>query len=275
VLGHSSGRFLAERTHVRPRLFSRIRKQLPAGGFVLAVWSSCLWPTGDRGEELAVALSTTLNATSANAWPARPFQALPRQFPGSILLRVFHSVPSDNGVRAESVMSSPATKRAAVLVIETDSISAIGPMLDLDNTRVTNDGLAQLGILSGLESLKVAGTTVDDSGLVRVGLFSSLIDLDVARTAVGDNGLVSIARLRGLKYLSLAGTHITDAGLSSLSRLSQLERLDLSGTAVTDHGMAHLRRTANLTFLNVENTGVTDRAIAALKQAHPKIDVSR
>jgi hypothetical protein len=36
-------------------------------------------------------------------------------------------VPSDAGVRAESVMPCPATKRAAVLLIETDSISLIGP----------------------------------------------------------------------------------------------------------------------------------------------------
>jgi hypothetical protein len=35
VLGHSSGRFLAERTHVRPRLFSRIRKQSARGGLRL------------------------------------------------------------------------------------------------------------------------------------------------------------------------------------------------------------------------------------------------
>jgi hypothetical protein len=76
---------------------------------------------------LAVALSTTLNATSANAWPARPFQALPRQIPGSILLRVFHGVPSDVVVRADCVLSCPGNERAAVLVIETDSISAIGP----------------------------------------------------------------------------------------------------------------------------------------------------
>jgi hypothetical protein len=56
----------------------------PWGGFVSAVWSSCLWPVVVRGEELAVALSTTPNSTSANAWPARSFQALPRQIPGSI-----------------------------------------------------------------------------------------------------------------------------------------------------------------------------------------------
>ena len=74
-----------------------------------------------RGEELAVALSTTPNSTSANAWPARPFQALPRQIPGSIRLRAFRNVPSDVGVRADLTLPWPATKRAAVLLIEFDS----------------------------------------------------------------------------------------------------------------------------------------------------------
>jgi hypothetical protein len=31
-----------------------------------------------------VALSTTPDSTSANAWPARPYQALPRQILGPI-----------------------------------------------------------------------------------------------------------------------------------------------------------------------------------------------
>ena len=83
---------------------------------------------GVRGKELAVALSTTPNSTSANAWPPRSFQALPRPIPGSIGLRAFRSVPSGASVRADCVMPYPATERAAVLLIETDSISLIGPI---------------------------------------------------------------------------------------------------------------------------------------------------
>ncbi len=94
----------------------------------MAVWSSCLWPVAVRGEEYAVALSTTPDSTSANAWPARPCPALPRQDPGSIQLRAVRSVPSDAGVRANHVAPCTATRRAAVLLIETDSISVIGPM---------------------------------------------------------------------------------------------------------------------------------------------------
>ena len=53
-------------------------------GFVLTIWSSCLWPAAVRGEELAVTLSTTLDSTSSNAWTARPHQAQPRHIPDLI-----------------------------------------------------------------------------------------------------------------------------------------------------------------------------------------------
>ena len=62
------------------------------------------WLAAVRGEELAVALSTTPDSTSANAWPARPFQALPRQIPGSRSLRAVRNVPSDAGVCADHVL---------------------------------------------------------------------------------------------------------------------------------------------------------------------------
>jgi hypothetical protein len=88
-----------------------------------------LWPAAVRGEELAVALSTTPNSTSANALPARPFPALPRQTPGSRSLRAFYNVPSDASLRADRVMPYPATMRAAVQLIETDSMSVIGPKM--------------------------------------------------------------------------------------------------------------------------------------------------
>ena len=96
-------------------------------GFVLAVWSSCLWPVAVRSGELAVALSTTPDSTSANAWPARPFQAWPRQIPGSRSRRAVRNVPSGAGVRADYAAFYTLVHSAAVLLIETDSISAIGP----------------------------------------------------------------------------------------------------------------------------------------------------
>ena len=81
-----------------------------------------------RSEELAVALSITPDSMSANAWPTRPYQALPRQIPDPTGLRAFRNVPSGASVRAEYAAFCTLVHSAAVLLIETDSIPAIGPI---------------------------------------------------------------------------------------------------------------------------------------------------
>ena len=43
-------------------------------GFVLTIWSSCLWPVAVRGEELAVAPSTHAETQQART-PGRPVRA--------------------------------------------------------------------------------------------------------------------------------------------------------------------------------------------------------
>jgi hypothetical protein len=93
----------------------------------LAVWSSCLWPAAVRGEELAVDLTKTPDSTRSNAWPARPRQARTRSIPSLTILRAFRRVPSGVGVRADRIAHCPATHRAAGFLIETDSVSVIGP----------------------------------------------------------------------------------------------------------------------------------------------------
>ena len=125
--GCSSGRLLQERARVGPRPWSRIRKRLRARSFVLSAWSSCSGPRQPAASELAVVPSTTPVSLSPNAWPARPRQAAARHILGPMPLRAFHRVPSDAGVRADYVVPCPVTDRAAVLLIEIDFISWIGP----------------------------------------------------------------------------------------------------------------------------------------------------
>ncbi len=108
-------------------LWTRIRRQLLARSFDLPVRPSCCGACRSTTSESAVIPSATPGSRSMNAWPARPRQAAVRHILGPVPLRAFHRVPSDAGVRADHVVPRPATNRAAVLLIETDSISLIGP----------------------------------------------------------------------------------------------------------------------------------------------------
>jgi hypothetical protein len=93
----------------------------------LAAWSPCLWPAAVRGKELAVALHTTPNSTSSNAWPARPCQARPRHIPGSIGLRALYCTPSGARVRARLRPLNMSPASGSVYVIENGFKLAIGP----------------------------------------------------------------------------------------------------------------------------------------------------
>ena len=68
-------------------------------------------------------------------------------------------------------------------------------LLRLDNTRVTNAGLAHLKGLTNLSLLDLNGTQVTDAGLAHLKGLTNLSDLDLSGTQVTDAGLV---HLKGL-----------------------------------------------------------------------------
>ena len=109
------------------RLWTRIRRRLLARSFDLPAWPSCCGAWQSAASESAVVPSTMLGSRSRNAWPARPRPVAARHILGPAPLRAFHRVPSDVRVRADLIATCLATDRAAVLVIEIDSISQIGP----------------------------------------------------------------------------------------------------------------------------------------------------
>ena len=92
----------------------------------MAVWSSCLWPVAVRGEELAVALSTTPDSTSSNAWPARPRRARPLHSLRLTLLRALHCTPSGVRVCACLRPANLPLGAGSVYVIEIGSNPEIG-----------------------------------------------------------------------------------------------------------------------------------------------------
>jgi len=76
-----------------------------------------------------VALSTTPDSTSSNAWPARPCEARPLHSLRLTLLRALHCTPS--GVRVRACLRPPNLPLGdgSVYVIEIGSNPEIGPTL--------------------------------------------------------------------------------------------------------------------------------------------------
>lgn len=107
---------------------------------------------------------------------------------------------------------------------------------------VTNDHLAPLKELKGrIVSLNLRGTAVTDEGLANLEGLTGLQRLHLEKTKITDKGLLHLKGLTGLEYLNLYGTEVTDAGLEQLAGLKNLKKLYLWQTKVTDAGVEKLK----------------------------------
>jgi hypothetical protein len=136
--------------------------------------------------------------------------------------------------------------------------------LVLEETAVSDRGLAAVGQLTDLHRLELCGTPIGDDGLKQIGGLKELQDLNLSGTKVRDAALKHLKPLTRLKELSLAGLPISDDGLAALADLPGLEYLDLSDTPIGKKGLAHLKDLKELRGLRLANTRIQDGALKAL-----------
>jgi internalin A len=134
-------------------------------------------------------------------------------------------------------------------------------ILWLPGSRVTDTGLSHLNGLTRLRTLVLLRTPITDAGLAHLEGLYSLEQLYLGETAITDAGLAHLKGLYSLEELYLRGTAITDAGLAHLKGLSRLKKLDLSMTQVRGAGLAHLGVLKQLDTLSLVATGVDDDAM--------------
>jgi hypothetical protein len=90
--------------------------------------------------------------------------------------------------------------------------------LVLDNTRLTDAGLARLRSATRLQTLSLGGTDVTDAGLEHLSGLTRLRRLYLFKTSVTDAGLAHLKGLTGLTDLHLGYTAVTDRGVDDLRR---------------------------------------------------------
>ena len=88
--------------------------------------------------------------------------------------------------------------------------------------------------------LNLRDTRATDEGLQHLSKLENLARLHLERTSIGDAGLAHLRNLRQLEYLNLYGTRVTDAGLAQLEGLPRLRQLFLWQTDTTEQGRASL-----------------------------------
>ncbi|MBC8353962.1 MAG: protein kinase [Planctomycetes bacterium] len=128
--------------------------------------------------------------------------------------------------------------------------------LSLNDTNVTDAGLAHLRNLSSLNDLNLGSTSITDVTLEWIGKQSLIGSVVLSETNVTDAGLAHLRNLSHLRWLFLNGTPITDDGLRHLAHLSNLQNLSVSETEISAAGLDHLNGLANLKSLVLEGTQI-------------------
>ncbi len=114
--------------------------------------------------------------------------------------------------------------------------------VNLDSTKTTDAGMAQLKDLTQLSFINLNGTTVSDAALVHLKRINSLAALYLNGTKVTDEGLAQLTELKNLQIFTLQSTQVTDTGLALLREFKNLTGLNLIGTKVTAQGLADFHK---------------------------------
>lgn len=136
--------------------------------------------------------------------------------------------------------------------------------VNLDRTKVDDEGLAHLAGLNDLEALRLNSTGVTDKGMIHLKGLPKLALLELSFTKVGDEGMASVGTLADLHWLALDSNPVTDKGLFHLQGCQKMKSLRLNRLRITDDGLKSLEALSNLTLLELVATKVTDDGMTTL-----------
>ncbi len=145
--------------------------------------------------------------------------------------------------------------------------------LDLNNTRMNDEGMKQVAGMKKLRYLSLRDTVVTDEGLRQLAELRDLETLDLFGLRLTDRGVSHLRGLTKLKRLNILGSALTDAGVEALEPLKELTELNLYRTQITNAGLSKLKGLKNLTSLDVRYARVTRGGVDDLVAANPRVRV--
>lgn len=117
------------------------------------------------------------------------------------------------------------------------------PMLErlvLNDTTVSDVGIASTRHVPKLRELRLRGTRVTDLCAVHIAALRSLEWIDLAETAATDEVVHHLTSMPALRSVGVADTFITDESLRSLSAIRTLDTINAIGTFVTEGGIEEM-----------------------------------
>jgi Leucine-rich repeat (LRR) protein len=155
---------------------------------------------------------------------------------------------SGNSVTDRSVQNLSSLKQLAAILLQ--------------NTAVTDSGVAVLGDLSELKDINLYGTAVTDASYDVFKRLPKLEKLVLRGTAITGESAASLSQLAMVKELDLSETAFGSVGLPAVAAMPQLTKVTLWLTKVDDMGLGQFKGNSRLLSLNLDNvSSITDASI--------------
>lgn len=202
-----------------------------------------------------------------------------------VLLTLFPEHFNEKGHIVKEVFGDLRYLRNCFLVLDDTPVSNDGLadlklldnllLLSLQRTQVTDEGVGHIEGIVSLRLLRLNWTGITDHGLRYIDRLPDLVMLYVSGTRITDNAMLHITELKKLAALQMAFTEISDKACATLPELPELQFLGLDGTDVTDVGVTHLRSCPKLKYVNLTRTALTDRRLVELRSEIPNCRIER
>lgn len=142
------------------------------------------------------------------------------------------AVPVSNETNYLSVSFVTAGSQAQELVKLLEPLKKQIVWLKLEDSNITDDGLAAIAKLTHLTRLQLANTKITDAGLGHLRSLQQLQVLNLVGTAVTEKGLASLRELKSLRAVYLYKTGIGTAAWGQLKQWFPKVILDSGGYVV-------------------------------------------
>ena len=135
--------------------------------------------------------------------------------------------------------------------------------LDLEDTAITDVGVATLAPLTKLRELKLPGATVSGAALRHLGAMTDLDTLELIGPTAGEADVAPLLGHRELRHLRVR-LAVRRETVAKLAALPEIRTLHLTGPGITDAAVAELAAAEGLEELSITHAPVTDAALATL-----------
>ncbi|MBO9591480.1 MAG: hypothetical protein J7599_01140 [Niabella sp.] len=142
------------------------------------------------------------------------------------------AVPVSNETNYLSVSFVTAGPQAQQLLTLLEPLKKQVVWLKLEDSKITDEGLAVIAKLTQLTRLQLANTKITDAGLAQLRSLQQLQVLNLVGTAVTEKGLASLKELKSLRALYLYKTGIGTAAWGQLKQWFPKTVLDSGGYTV-------------------------------------------